>query len=407
MSDEYQFEELDGEDQKLYIKSLESSIKILQNENNQLKSISERNLNKDIQEEITYEDYTHIAETDNQGQLIKILTDILDKKFKFLENSLFYYNASDGLKPIRFIETMQQFYDKCNTYIENGIVDFVIENDEIRLIPDLDTSIEDENHKLLFIPTKIKDQKNLVLIAKLTDEISRSPLVRLREILTIVSLKLNQDSTISTAKTNQSYGNQIVELIGEKLKLDLEKIEAQIDLLSSGIGNPKARIKLLKNDFTDLQKLSEITSTFNSSEKDIFNLISNVKFFSESHLNKLAIEINFEVSDNIQIVNYFDNLQNILIKLVFILSENSPEGSEINIISFIEQNTLYLKLQDNGYGFSQQFVENLNFDRQFEKEDNNFEALSSLKSDLNINNISFEMVSKERAGTSINLSVAI
>lgn len=416
-------------DKDEYIKSLEISVQLLQREIESLRSrlidshpTSEKNKeSKDI-------NYLHgFMDVDNREDLLKKLNSAFSSINGILEAELFHYDTDGMITP--YVEEIEitKMYSEIKEMEESGVLDWVIKQDELKIIPSLyDTS---DTTKLNFIlyPINPKSAHSNLFAAKTSldsdqiDDNLREKIILIAEsaaisIDNIISdeeiRKINKKLTNYSKRNSFNSINEIIATLAYEVGEPIQIIKANLDFIKTGIGDTKRRVEIVDKEVNKLQSISDKIQSIVSDKnlKKEFNLkelISDIKFITKSQLRRdgIKISVNDDKSD-LHLNLKKNDLEQIILNLILSCRDQMPDGGVISISFQDIEDFISITLKHDGIGFSNEEIhEILNASDPKLISDKTF-INHQFSKDLAENiGIKFEIVSDVNTGTSYKLLI--
>lgn len=380
-----------------YTRSLEISVELLQKEVELLRSKLFPNLSskgkkgklakKDssLNELVQIIQFDYFLTCSNINELISKLNDILENDFAILESNFFITN-NNRLVPISYSK-IDNNNDNSNLYAdiahleEQGISDWVFTQNKSKAFPNLRTGSKLISNVLIPIKIYGTNYGVFALISKKqASEFSDELLETLRVLISksaiwLDNLKCKEDLNLANLKL-EGMNRQLLEAsklasvgdlsysISREISNPLNTIDGHLKLIDSGVGDPKIRLHVIKEQFDKIksvnQRLEEIaSSTLNQQEKqevEICDVIDQVLLLINSQLENDDIKItkDFEAS-NFKISVYKSQIEQVILNLFQLAKESMDEGGEIKIGVYQHNSKqLVINISDNGMGIKEE-----------------------------------------------------
>lgn len=360
-----------------YINYLEMSVQLLQREINHLR---EQEKPMDSPEATVsgtglFNSCTSIAEVISEMHQY-----ILDP-YSVLESNIFLINSENKLIKAAETETSSTLESQIKHLDEQGIIDWALEKRSPSIIPNL--SIEEIASHTFFIlnPLFIRANKMGIMIARTSRKpysFEKSDLASLSIIASsaaaaIDNIKSAKEIDAMNKRLNQlnrqmlkstKYGTlwELAATIVDGLMASLKVIEANINLLATGIGNKKRRLEIISTEIENIKSIAGRFSKMTDSDTldmellplNICNLIDEVIFLSGSQLQRAGIIIEKEFENTeLQVLGIKPQLEQAVLKLLLALRDKMPEGGRIMVgVSHHGKDSVMIRISDNIPGLS-------------------------------------------------------
>lgn len=106
------------------------------------------------------------------------------------------------------------------------------------------------------------------------------------------------------------------------------------------------------NEILDISKIESNAMQLNKTEFQVSLAINEVVNVVKSLADKKALKINKIMDKNIKIVADFQKIKQILYNLLDNAIKFSPENDEISVKTYVEDNSLFIEVKDNGVGIA-------------------------------------------------------
>lgn len=351
-----------------YIRALEMSVELLQREvANLRKNLSESgkkiepNENADINEASQVNPIIENIETEEE--FYDIIPKYLSEFTDHIEGGIFILNPDNSVKD-NYVPADSQLKEIITNFNENGIIDWCISQIRPSIIESPFNSENLKAHKVLIAPM-ILGQKGIGFYGALLDAENIPDNTRLGFIDKIMKkAALSFDNIASKAEINRM--NKRLELLGthikntgnygsvgeislvssKEIKSHLDVIDANLDLIESGVGNRETRINIIRGELQKsiklINKVIELDSNSDldavKDEYSIEDIISDVKTYIQTQLYREGIALRSGIVDNFKIMTNKSQLEQILINIILSLGDLNTEGGTFFINTFKNKN---------------------------------------------------------------------
>lgn len=409
-----------------YISSLEISIQLLQKEIESLKKstnvvlVENNNLNEN--QNILNENLDAITKAKNKIDLINSANKSLENSKLFLE--WLFYDLQQK-KQLTFTETSKKnskLLDEINELEENGVLEWVLSNDDVKIAPSLVDSSEDQTINNVFAFNRINNGVILFFgkISFEAVEFNENYKINLKQFLQSIAFNFDKLTEVDQRNENfiysQTFHNDynntdLIKIALNEFDLPIQIIESNIDLIDKGIGDSKKRLEIvnsniqyirtLKNKFEGLILKDSVRSNFNLND-----LIQDIKFLTTNYLHREGVELSMNLSKNYILDSNYKSLENI-ITLIFLLSTDlMPESGNLVLSTQKRQNKIIIKFYLDNAVFTNSDFEKILYNTKVEELKES--ALLKLKAIINIansNGFELEVINDKKIGTTFALKI--
>jgi signal transduction histidine kinase len=423
-------------EQREYIETLENTIDYLKNEIERLKS--ETNKIEQYQKHQYYENLINsaigIALSTSDREFADKTHKLFVQNASAIESNFYFYDKNDELKPISTSET-SAFLDTHIYHLEEqGILDWVFEQNCFKAIPNFDETAIKQNSIFIFPIARNNKRFGVFLASTILqhDAIDADLLLLFQNTLQIISsallnyILLKQVDEISNkfnVLNNQLLNTSILMSVGEisgvvarEMDSPINIIKANVDLITRSIGNIERRAEIIQTNIERIQYLNSfIKNLINTSEtKEIINLQDLIKetisILQHQIENKDVKIITSFDSENIFCECYRNQIQHVLLNILLNARDAMPNGGTITLGCFKQSDKkASISIADTGEGIAEEDYSNI-FEPHFTKKSGSEKlAINLYISKLIINNhkgrISF--VSELGKGTTFKIVLPI
>lgn len=368
------FPRLDIDDKDEYIKSLETSVKLMQKE---IESLKKHQSNKDNSSSDTLQSIFGFHQFDKYQEILDLLHNKIKEIVDIFESAILFklnQNKFEILDSDRISEVMK---NNIKGLIEEGILDWASNLTEVKIIPNLNLDTKIGKYFLL-IPLNI-NKSNIGLFITSTnfgaENFNDNLLLKLKNICenATLSIKNIQNKTEINSLNNKLNHLQsrirnsskilsqveIAKVLSGELEEPIKIIEAHIPLIKAGVGNPTSRIisveqqlKKLKNVLYRLNEINKNDINPDKPEKlEIKNIVDEVLLIISSQMKKngISIKINYQ-DENLKIRCYKSLLEQLFIEIFLFQRDRMPDGGIISVNISNQNKKISIVINDNGVG---------------------------------------------------------
>ncbi|MEJ5246101.1 MAG: ATP-binding protein [Bacteroidota bacterium] len=373
-------------EQKEYIETLENTVNYLKNEIDRIKS--------DTNNVEVYQKYNYFQNLINSAIDISLSTsdkEFADKTHKLfvqnasaIESNFYFYNKNSELKPISISETSAFLDNYINHLEEQGILDWIFEQNCLKVIPNLDETAIKQNSIFIF-PIARNEKRFGVFLAStilhhdaIEDELlsvfQYTLLIISTALLNLILLKQIEDiSNKFNVLNHQLLNTSILMSVGEisgvvarEMDSPINIIQANVDLITRSIGNIERRAEIIQTNIKRIEYLNSfIKNLINTGEsKEIINLqeliketISILQYQIENKDVKIIASFD---NDNIFCECYRNQIQHVLLNILLNARDAMPNGGSITIGCFKQSDKkVSISIADTGEGISEEDFQNI------------------------------------------------
>lgn len=333
-----------------------------------------------------------INKLNSASDIVNKLHAYFAKKYGVIESNIYLSNVSGTLRKTAETGTSTILDNIVNRLEEEAIIDWCFSRDELTIIPNLyDESLSPKTN-VMIIPAVLNNKSTGIFLA-ITEfgkehydddalaEISclaSHGVIRLdsyRSYLEIDAMNnrlrfLNNEMIHSSEMA--SIG-EIVTGIANEIESPIKIIEANIQLLDSGIQNKERRLQIIKEHFERIikinNKLKSLAESSNDNEKtvkiDLVDMMNEAILLTESQLRKNGITIEKDFGDEkVFTVGSKNQLEHVMLILLLHSKDMMQDEGKIHISLHSSTSKHVISISDNGIGFAKEQLELL-FDPAF------------------------------------------
>ncbi len=310
-------------------------------------------------------------------KIIPLIQSLFSETFHFVESQFFFENP-EFTDLNKAAQSSEIFLTIIRSLVENGIMDWVLDQNSVQILPNLDLATNEIFQKVLIYPLKRK-QSNVFFIATLAPDSLLHNYRDLELLPNIFELSLTtiinsyfQESTTNQANKKSindttyfklvytAARSSVTDFLMQGLKTFTKAISAQLQLLITNNELSDRRINILTEyiSLTNLyiNRISGLKSNeFNPSKIDLKLLIGDIIDVLKPICNTTEISISFSFDEENYFLNADKNYTEIALFCIIINSINSIENSgNIKLmLQKTENKKIALSIIDNGSGINE------------------------------------------------------
>jgi len=360
---------------------------------------------------------------------IPAIQSIFSEIFHFVESQFFFENP-DFNDLNKSAQSSEIFLTIIRNLIENGILDWALEQGSVQILPNLDLSTTEIFQKVLIFPIKRK-QSNVFFIATLAPDSLLHKYKDLENLSKFFELALliifnayYQESAITPTNTKtlndisyskllySSARSSVINFIIQGLRTFIKAISAQLQFLLTDIENSERRIKLIEEYVASIQsfvnRISRLNTTeYSPSKVDLSELISEITDILKPICNTTEISINLISNTESYIILSDRNYLEIALFCIIINSIEAIDNSgKIDIIlQKTENKKITLSIIDNGCGIAENDIKNI-FNIMWTTKDSKYHlgiGLAFVRNFLDVINAKYTIISDVSKGTNFKI----
>ncbi len=360
-----------------YISYLEMSVQLLQREINHLREQA----NPKKEQETPLSNSGLFNACSSISEVISDMHHFILEPYSVLESNIFLFDSAQKLQKAAYTETSATLEMQINHLEEQGIIDWAIEKKTPSLIPNL-TDIKSESQTYFILnPLFIRANKMGIMIARTTkspDSFDNNELAGLASIaaaaaaaidniksaheIATMNKRLNEMSRQMVYSSKYGHIWELANAMTEGIIDSIKIIEANINLLATGIGNKKRRTEIIIKEIDNIKSIIAKFSNVAAGESgetvakplNICYLIDDVILLASSQMQRVGVVVEKEYEDNnLSIVGIKPQLEQAILKIMLALRDKMPEGGRIIAAVFKQgRNKLMIRISDNVPGLS-------------------------------------------------------
>ncbi len=320
------------------------------------------------------------GKSESETVLINLLHTFLSKSLSILESNFFYF--LDNNKPVLIVNsgTSTILQNKISNFEEDGILDFVIVQGKCFIVPDLSGNTNSTD-SYIFCPFKFEDNF-LIFAAISTNELnffSDNHKLFIERMVQVAGLRLNAfiqfqeqrklkqlifdlNERITSIERFGTLGDITNSIIAE-FSNPIQIINANLELISNGIGDSNRRLQIINEQFkivNDIYKRLNSVLSLKADDGsyeniDLISLIKGIIYISSNKLQRDGIKIVYESElEQAEFSGFKNQFEQVLISLIENAKSTMPEGGVINIGIFRNlKSKVNIVISDTGVGFSE------------------------------------------------------
>lgn len=331
----------------------------------------------DLQVFISNELINHAKSELSFRKTIPLIQSLFSETFHFVESQFFFENP-DFTDLNKAAQSSEIFLTIIRSLVENGIMDWVLEQKSVQILPNLDLATNEIFQKVLIYPLKRK-QSNVFFVATLAPDsllhnykdLENLPNILELSLTIIVNSYIQESTTIQANKKsiNESTYFKLIytaarsgvcDFLNQGLKTFSKAISAQLQFLITNNEFSERRINILTDyiALTNLyiNRINELKSNdFNPSKIDLKALIKEITDIVIPMCNTTEVTVSFSSDNENYFLNADRNYLEIALFCIIINSINSIENSgNIKImLQKTENKKISLSIIDNGIGINE------------------------------------------------------
>ena len=394
-----------------YIKSLEMSVNILQNELRDIKEKYNSNQiinnsnnkdtnafankknenNVDVKEII---DFPNFCECVNIESVLDIFFKFISKEFKAVELDLFVtsknqtvsihkdllssnYNILENSNGLNGLEklTLENLYNELE---ERGLLEWAKNSNEIKVIQNYDENNQEAINSIIIIPIQMQNNPIAFFIANSILQPAEYNANKFPNILHIAhsayylihcmrianqanqaTMEYEQLKNQTLLASNQLALSEIILTLNEEFEVPIKVIKTNFDLIEKGVGDINRRIEILTEQFQKIIASYSLMHHFGHLIEHIpvsynfLEIVNRTIDMLDSHISKngIILEKKFDI-ENEKIKGYSGQLIFAIMNIVLNSINSMPDGGKLHLGVYKneENSKISLILTDNGNG---------------------------------------------------------
>ncbi len=362
-----------------YIKSLESTVNLLQHELKNLTQKMSASVDKQSSRSINnnpkHIDF-NISECISTQEIIDKLHAIMVQYCSIVELDLFTIDKKQT-QNIKEAGTSTTLLDIYNDFEERGLIEWALETREIRILQSFNSDNE-AIKSIIIYPVTLLNKPTFILLANSTlpkeDLLNKnlSELSGFIEKVVYLTSYIDQSAKIEKIKleqlllrkqilrsSNKITASEIVLSISDDISVPLKIIKSNIELIKKGVGDISRRISILIEQFEILNNTQDFMKKFgtqiefNTETHSFAELVDTAIHIILAKLNRNGITITKNINaKNVQIRCFETQIVFAILNILSHSIEAMPDGGKINISlhNNEENNKIILIITNAGLG---------------------------------------------------------
>ena len=296
-----------------YIKSLEISVQLLQREIEHLRKklleYSTNEIQNSVNTNFNFDGNNLINKVSSKSELISATNSIISSNKLILEWQIFLINSDSSFTNLDNSVKNDKIIDELSQLTEDGVTDWILSNDEVKLAPSLLDSTESRVINNLFVPVLSTGSQSLLFFGKISEEqsnILEEFKLAIKQVMNAIALKL--DNIISSEHitdiskqlennvvNRKSSNSTLLNIALSEFEQPIEIIEANLEFIDKGIGNPVRRSEIIKDNLNFIKVLKNKLIKINSENITTFSNVPSVLFCNISLFSHIFLETAVEL----------------------------------------------------------------------------------------------------------------
>lgn len=366
---------------------------------------------------------------------VSMIQSYYSEKFALTENQIFTINQNE-MRFEKEFNSSQNFLTAVKNLEENGIIDWVSENPDVRIVPNLDVLTYKIFPKFVVIPIILGSKTQGIYIGSLNNDESEKVIYKFKDLQDLVafSFLILQNAK---SKTNQKFKqptdsfrgkenifpvskiirNSFIRYAIDQYSMQLKLIKVQMLMLENNTENLQQRLKVISNSLEDNIKLNEtlispFLSQSNFTHKERIKLDTFINEFIKKiefifNKNNITFEKQFESTNVMALINPY-MLETALIALFQNAIESFQNEGTIRILLYDnDKRHSVLSIQDNGCGISEDILPKVGslFTTTKKEMDHIGLGLYFVNNFARSQHWKFSITSEEQIGTTVKLTI--
>lgn len=370
------------ESRENYIKALEKTIELLEKENRRQHKV-QKDIERSIDDLLTFQKMANtISSAQNPDMIMKTLSELSNQVIHVIESNIYLLKEKNLLHPLLKSEKGNYLDAVAQKQLEQGIIDWVMEEKKTVIIPDLDNMLnQDAEKNFIIVPIVLLNQSigfYIIHTDKQHKKISEHDLQRL-SILTnnaaiaIQNYNINRELIIANEnlKISQAKMIQVAKLaaVGElsgglahEINNPLQILLGHVQLLQVDQDLPR-RIEIIKEQIERISSITKrllnfsraVPEEFKSEPVPILEALEEILSLVDFQLRDAGINLHKDYKcKNISVIGNKIYLQQVFLNIILNAKDALPNGGNITISSEIKDEYILIKFTDDGVGIAPQ-----------------------------------------------------
>lgn len=376
-------EQFTSEDREEYIRSLEISVQFLKNELERVNS-SERNQAASPISNLDKQTLT-LLDSNNEVELINKTHTLLSKYFSVVECNFFFKNEESNLVAVGNTDTGVFLNKQIEHLEEQGIIDWVFEEREIKIIPNLDFNATKQSSYIIYPVFQSNEPIGVFIAGTSMSQSAFEPSIlnSLKNTLSIVSVfalnLINFQEKNELKRKFDIINNQLMQTslllsvgeiagtISREMNNPLQIIKANTELILNGIGSAERRSEIISENNARLIYLNQIIQNLafdDDAEQmpvDMKQLLEDTLDILKYQISKEDIKIDVAYDKNpIELLCHKTQMQHVLLNLFLNARDSMPNGGLLSIGCFRQgEKKFSISIADTGEGIPEADIPNI------------------------------------------------
>ncbi|MEN6511032.1 MAG: HAMP domain-containing sensor histidine kinase [Chloroherpetonaceae bacterium] len=366
---------------------------------------------------------------------IAMIQSFYSEKFSLMENQIFIIDQNE-MKFEQEFNSSQNFLLAVKNLEENGVIDWISKNPDVRVIPNLDVLTYKIFPKFVVVPIILGGTTHAIFIASLINDEMERLIFKFKDLQNLISLSFliishaKAKSTQLVKQPSENFRgkesliafskiihNSFIRSAIDQYSMQLKLIKVQMLMLENNSENISRRVKVILDSLEDNIKLNELLiSPVLQSNNFIYKERIELQTFLDDFLKKIdfifkksniQIEKQFESTNTMILINLY-MLETSLIAIIQNAIESFSNEGKIRILLYdSDKRHCVLSIQDNGGGISEELlpkVTNLFMTTKKESEHIGL-GLYFVNSYARSQHFKFSITSEEQIGTTVKLTI--
>ncbi|HEY9187380.1 MAG TPA: ATP-binding protein [Ignavibacteria bacterium] len=370
------------ESRENYIKALEKTIELLEKENRRQHKV-QKDIERSIDDLLTFQKMANtISSAQNPDMIMKTLSELSNQVIHVIESNIYLLKEKNLLHPLLKSDRSNYLDAVAQKQLEQGIIDWVMEEKKTVIIPDLDNMLnQDAEKNFIIVPIVLLNQSigfYIIHTDKQHKKISEHDLQRL-SILTnnaaiaIQNYNINRELIIANEnlKISQAKMIQVAKLaaVGElsgglahEINNPLQILLGHVQLLQVDQDLPR-RIEIIKEQIERISNITKrllnfsrvVPGEFKSEPVPILEALDEILSLVDFQLRDAGINLHKDYKcKNISVIGNKIYLQQVFLNIILNAKDALPNGGNITISSEIKDEYVLIKFTDDGVGIAPQ-----------------------------------------------------
>ena len=366
---------------------------------------------------------------------VSMIQSFYSEKFALTENQIFTINQNE-MRFEKEFNSSQNFLIAVKNLEENGIIDWISENPDVRILPNLDVLTYKLFPKFVVVPIILGNKTQGVYIGSLNSTEAEKIVYKFNDLQNLVAFsylilqnakskttqKIIQPTDSFRGKENlfavsKIIRNSFIRYAIDQYSMQLKLIKVQLLMLENNTENLQQRLKVISNSLEDNIKLNEtlispFLSQSNFTNKERFELdkyidefLAKIEFIFNK--NNITFEKQFESTNLTTLINPY-MLETALIAIFQNAIESFQNEGTLRVLLYDnDKHHSVLSVQDNGCGISEDILPKVGslFTTTKKETDHIGLGLYFVNKFARSQHWKFSITSEEQIGTTVKLTI--